>query len=314
MERRIKLKKKFLTLFLAILCTFTSTNFIFAVVHSTSYQPYNIVSHTFDPWALQPQRAPWCFDSCMKIVLKDIQQKNLAHPLGDGFNITNINAIVGAPVPEEEIVHRVFLDNNAIGETGTISNALEEIRNDFLVQTLHFSDYYLGNRDVHEKIAQADIYKKVNVLNSLLGIASEDELNDLWANLNVNTKKMIVQNSPQAVLNRIQQDTNLVAAIHNVNITDIPAYNAFLNAIVAEIETNNRMAILVFQNMNNPQVAHACIAYATIQDGPQLSIAVYNPWGRIFGISNNDSVPFFDINNATGPRSWYLNWCVTFNY
>lgn len=309
------MKKKFLTLFLAILCTFTSTNFIFAVVQHTSYQPYNITSYTFDPWALQPQGAPWCFDTCMKIVLKDYKQKNLAtftEPLTQ--HQININTIINDHLPEEEIVHRVFLDNNAIGETRTISNTLEEIRNDFLVQTLHFSDYYLGNRDVHEKIARADVYKRVNVLNSLLGVASEDELNDLWANLSANTKKMIVQNSPQAVLNRIQQDTNLVAATHNVSITDIPAYYASLNAIVNEIETNNRMVILVFQNINNPQEAHACTAYATVREDQKLSIAVYNPWGRIFGISNNDSSQFFDISNANGPRSWYLIGYVTFNY
>ena len=148
----------------------------------------------------------------------------------------------------------------------------------------------------------------------MLGIASENELNNLWGNLDANTKKMIVQHSPQAVLNRIQQDTNLAAAIHDVNIADIPAYHASLNAIVAEIETNNRMVILGFQNVNNHQVAHACIAYATVRDDSQLNIAVYNPWGRIFGISNNDLFPFYDINNATNPKSWYLSGYVTFNY
>ena len=75
----MKLKKRLLILFLALLCTFSSTNFIFAVVHHTSYQPYGLLFA--DPWALQPQGAPWCFDTCMKIVLKDAQQKNLAHPL-----------------------------------------------------------------------------------------------------------------------------------------------------------------------------------------------------------------------------------------
>ena len=107
-----------------------------------------------------------------------------------------------------------------MGEIGTINNALRGIRNNFLEQTLRFSDYYLGNRAIHERIAHADTPKRVGILNGLLGIALEDELNDLWGNLNANTKKMIVQDSAQAVLTRIQQDTGVIGIIHNVNITN----------------------------------------------------------------------------------------------
>ncbi len=311
MERRIKLKKKLLTLFLAMLYTFTSTNFIFAVVHHTLYQPYNVETNTFEQWAAQPQGAPWCFDSCMKIVLKDVQAKN---PLGGGFNIPNINAIVGAPVPEEEIVHRVLLSNHAIGEIGTINSALEKTRNAFLEQTFHFCDYYLGNRVVHERIRQADVNKRVNVLNGLLGMALNNEMDDLWGHLNANTKKMLVQDSALAVLDQIRQDTNLAGTKRNVDIIHDAAYNAFLNTIVNEIETNNRMVLLIFQSISHPQQLHTCIAYVTVRNDPQLSIAVYNPWGRVFEIRNDNLLRFFDINNEGGPASWYLSEYVTFNY
>ena len=314
MERRIKLKKKFLTLFLAILCTFTSTNFIFAVVHHTSYQPYLLFA---DPWALQPQRAPWCFDSCMKIVLKDAQQKNLSHPLGEGFNIPNINAIVGALVPEEEIVHRVLLSNHAIGEAGKINNAPAEQYQAFVGHITNFFDYYLGNRTVHGRIAVVDNSRKFNLLNGLLGVALEDEMDDLWQHLDANTRKMIVQDSAQAVLNRIQQDTGIIGNIHN--ITSQAEYEAALNNIVTEIETNNRMVILVFQNMNNRQESHACVAYATKRDDTPLhngqEINVFNPWGNLINMTQTDHGPLFNITpTPVAPRSWLLNRYVTFNY
>lgn len=311
----MKLKKKFLTLFLAILCTFSSTNFIFAVVNHTSYQPYGLL--LADPWALQPQGAPWCFDTCMKIVLKDAQQKNLAHPLGDGFNIQNINAIINAPVPEEEIVHRVLLSNHAISETGTINNAPQMYRQTFLGHITNFFDYYLGNKAVHGRIETTDNSRKINLLNGLLGVALGDEMDDLWGNLDINTRKMIVQDSPQAVLHCIQQDIGITGNIHD--ITNQAQYNAALNDIVNEIETNNRMVILVFQNMDNRQESHACIAYSTQRDGtPQNNlqrINVFNPWGNLINMTQANQGPLFDITNNPGAlKNWVLNQYVTFNY
>ena len=268
----MKLKKKFLTLFLAILCTFSSTNFIFAVVNHTSYQPYGLL--VADPWALQPPDAPWCFDTCMKIVLKDAQQKNLVHPLGGGFNIPNINTIVGAPVSEEEIVREVLLNNNAIGEIGTIEHAQQVHRQAFLGHITNFFDYYLGNIAVHQRIGGINDNRKINLLNGLLGVALGNELNDLWGNLDANTRKMIVQESAQVVLNHIQQSTG-VTGISNIianpaadPVANPAAYNAAYNAaipiIAGEID-NDRMVILVFKNIRNPQQAHACVACATLR-------------------------------------------------
>ena len=311
----MKLKKKFLTLFLAILCTFSSTNFIFAVVNHTSYQPYGLL--VADPWALQPPDAPWCFDTCMKIVLKDVQEKNQANPLAGNFNMPNINAIVSAQVPEEEIVRRVLLDNHAMGETDTIKNALGAYRDAFLGHVTNFFDYYLGNRTVHGKVGNIDNMKKINLLNGLLGVALGDEMDDLWGNLDINTRKMIVQDSPQAVLHCIQQDIGITGNIHD--ITNQAQYNAALNDIVNEIETNNRMVILVFQNMDNRQESHACIAYSTQRDGtPQNNlqrINVFNPWENLINMTQANQGPLFDITNNPGAlKNWVLNQYVTFNY
>lgn len=63
----MKLEKRLLILFLALLCTFTFTNLIFAVVHHTTYQIQN------NAWERQPDEATWCFNTCMKIVLRDAQ-------------------------------------------------------------------------------------------------------------------------------------------------------------------------------------------------------------------------------------------------
>lgn len=182
----MKLKKRLLILFLALLCTFTFTNLIFAVTHNTTYLPYGPL--VVDPWATQPLGAPWCFDTCMKIVLKDAQQKNLVNPLGGGFNIQNINTIVGAPVPEE-LVHRVLLNNDAIGEIGTINDAPQAQRQAFLGHITNFFDYYLGNIAVHQRIGGINDNRKINLLNGLLGVALGNELDDLWGNLDANTKK-----------------------------------------------------------------------------------------------------------------------------
>ena len=243
----------------------------------------------------------------MKIVLKDAQQKNSAHPLGEGFNIPNINAIIGTPVPEE-IVHRVLLSNHAIGEAGIINNAPVEHYQAFVEHITNFFDYYLGNRTVHGRIAVVDNSRKFNLLNGSLGVALEDEMDDLWQHLNANTRKMIVQDSAQAVLNRIQQDTGIIGNVHNIT-SQAEYLVAALNNIVAEIETNNRMVILVFQNMNNRQEAHACVAYATKRDDTQQHklqrIYVFNPWGNLINMTQANQGPLFDITNKPGaPKSW----------
>ena len=311
-KRGNEIEEKFLTLFLAILCTFSSTNFIFAVVNHTSYQPYGLL--LADPWALQPQGAPWCFDTCMKIVLKDAQQKNLAHPLGDGFNIQNINAIINAPVPEEEIVREVLLNNNAIGEIGTIEHAQQVHRQAFLGHITNFFDYYLGNRSVHQRIGGINDSRKINLLNGLLGVALGDEMDDLWGNLDINTRKMIVQESAQAVLNHIQQSTG-VTGVSNI-IANPAAYNAAIPIIAGEID-NDRMVILVFKNIRNPQQSHACVACATLRthgNNALEAIGVFNPWGNFIVMNAANPGPFFNIRNVPGAQDWFLNEYITFNY
>ena len=128
---------------------------------------------------------------------------------------------------------------------------------------------------------------------------------------------MIVQDSPQAVLHCIQQDIGITGNIHD--ITNQAQYNAALNDIVNEIETNNRMVILVFQNMDNRQESHACIAYSTQRDGtPQNNlqrINVFNPWGNLINMTQANQGPLFDITNNPGAlKNWVLNQYVTFNY
>ena len=324
MKGGVNLKKRFLTLLLAVLSTFTSTNFIFAAVHHTSYQPCNVGTNAVDPWALQPPDAPWCFDTCMKIVLKDYKQKNIANFTGQlNPQQTNINAIIEAPVPEEEIVHRVLLDNHAMGETDTIKNALGAYRDAFLGHVTNFFDYCLGNRTVHGKVGNIDNMKKIGLLNGLFEVALEDELNDLWSSLDADTRKMIVQETAQAGLNSLQKDTGIVGTIHDINVTsnatDLGEYNTALRAIIDEIETNNRMVVLLFENTNDPQKSHACVAYATKRDDMQpqnlQEMKVYNPWGIPITVDYTNQGPLFDITSALGgQKNWLLNKYVAFNY
>ena len=318
MKGGVNLKKRFLTLFLAVLSTFTFTNFIFAAVHHTSYQPCNVGTNALDPWALQPPDAPWCFDTCMKIVLKDVQEKNQANPLAGNFNMPNINAIVSAQVPEEEIVREVLLNNNAIGEIGTIEHAQQVHRQAFLGHITNFFDYYLGNKAVHGRIETTDNSRKINLLNGLLGVALGEEMDDLWGNLNANTRKMIVQESAQAVLNHIQQSTG-VTGVSNIiadPVANPAAYNAAIPIIAGEID-NDRMVILVFKNIRNPQQSHACVAYATLRtDGNNAleAIGVFNPWGSFIVMNAANPGPFFNIRNVPGSQDWFLNEYITFNY
>lgn len=305
-----------------MLSTFTSTNFIFAAIHHTSYQPCNVGTSAVDPWALQPRKAPWCFDTCMKIVLRDVQEKNRANPLAGNFNMPNINAIVSAQVPEEEIVHRVLLDNHAMGETDTIKDAIDAHRDAFLRYATNFFDYYLGNRTVHGKVGNIDNTRKVGLLNGLLGVALEDELNDLWNSLDSDIKKMIVQDSAQAVLDSIKKDTGIEGTIHYMTDpkNNLSEYNTALHTIANEIETNKRMVILGFQNTDGSQESHVCAAYATQRDDtPQsnlLEIKAFNPWGNPIEINaNTNPGPYFNITTEPGaPKNWLLNTYVTFNY
>lgn len=307
-----------------MLSTFTSTNFIFAVDHYTSYQPYGPLVQYPDTWALQPQGAPWCFDTCMKIVLRDAKEKNQVSHLGGNFDIPAINTIVSVQVPEEEIVHRVLLDNHAMGETDTIKDAIDAHRDAFLWYVTNFFDYYLGNRTVHGKVGNIDNMKKIGLLNGLLEVALEDELNDLWSSLDADTRKMIVQETAQAGLNSLQKDTGIVGTIHDINVTsnatDLGEYNTALRAIIDEIETNNRMVVLLFENTNDPQKSHACVAYATKRDDMQpqnlQEMKVYNPWGNPIEINaNTNPGPYFNITTEPGaPKNWLLGTYVTFNY
>lgn len=209
----------------------------------------------------------------------------------------------------------MFLDNNTIGEIGTISNASLIHRQAFLRAAWSFCDYYLGNRDIHQRIGATNDSRKTKMLNGLLGVALEDELNNLWGNLDANTRKMIVQDSPQAVLDRIQQDTGVTGNMHNVTF-DQAAYNAALRDVVNEIENNNRMVILVFSDVNNPQRSHACIAFVTRRDVTDTTLeelGIFNPWGNYISINQNNYASFFDIGDQAS-RNWVLSRYVTFNY
>lgn len=130
-------------------------------------------------------------------------------------------------------------------------------------------------------------------------------------------KKMIMQESAQKVLNCVQQDTGIIGTIHN--ITNQAQYNAALQTIVTEVDTNNRMVVLIFQNSNNYQQSHACVAYMTQDNAPhpiQRRIIFFNQWGNPLEIdSNTNPGPYFNIsNNPAAPRNWVLNKYVTFNY
>ena len=173
-----------------------------------------------------------------------------------------------------------------------------------------------------------DNMKKIGLLNGLLEVALEDELNDLWSSLDADTKKMIVQESAQAVLDNIQKATGVEGTIHNINVTssatDLGEYNTALQSIVNEIETNKRMVVLLFENTNDPQKSHACIAYATKRNDTQpqmgLEMKVYNPWSNVINVNYANQGPLFDIaaDNTLGPsedlKNWLLNKYVTFNY
>ena len=190
-------------------------------------------------------------------------------------------------------------------------------RQAFLGHITRFFDYYLGNRAVNNRIVNMNDIRKTGLLNGLLGVALADELDDLWGNLDANTKKMIVQDSAQAVLDCVQQGTHIVGNIHD--ITNMAEYNIALNDIVDEIETHDRMVVVVFQNTNDSQDSHACIAYATQRGNPPLStlqrIAIFNPWGNLINMTQLDHGPLFNITNIPGaPRSWVLNKYVAFNY
>ena len=176
---------------------------------------------------------------------------------------------------------------------------------------------------MHGKVGNIDNMKKIGLLNGLLEVALEDELNDLWSSLDADTRKMIVQETAQAGLNSLQKDTGIVGTIHDINVTsnatDLGEYNTALRAIIDEIETNNRMVVLLFENTNDPQKSHACVAYATKRDDMQpqnlQEMKVYNPWGIPITVDYTNQGPLFDITSALGgQKNWLLNKYVTFNY
>lgn len=171
-------------------------------------------------------------------------------------------------------------------------------------------------------MANIDNMKKIGLLNGLLEVALEDELNDLWSSLDVDTRKMIVQDSAQAVLDSIKKDTGIEGTIHYMTDpkNNLSEYNTALHTIANEIETNNRMVVLLFENTNDPQKSHACVAYATQRDDTPrsnlLEIKAFNPWGNPIEINaNTNPGPYFNITTEPGaPKNWLLDTYVTFNY
>jgi len=178
-------------------------------------------------------------------------------------------------------------------------------RQAFFGHITSFFDYYLGNIAVHQRIGGINDNRKIGLLNGLLEVALEDELNDLWSSLGADTKKMIVQESAQAVLDNIQKATG-VAGVSNIIATPVatPAvYNAAIPIIAGEID-NDRMVILVFKNINNPQQSHACIACTTHRtDGNNAleAIRVFKPWGSFIVMSAAKPGSLFNIGNVPGP-------------
>ena len=136
-----------------------------------------------------------------------------------------------------------------MGETDTIKDAIDAHRDAFFWYVTNFFDYYLGNRTVRGKVANIDNMKKIGLLNGLLGVAVEDELNDLWSSLDADTRKMIVQESAQAGLNSLQKDTGIVGTIHDINVTssatDLGEYNIWLFYNMFNINIYNSCTVKV---------------------------------------------------------------------
>lgn len=79
------------------------------------------------------------------------------------------------------------------------------------------------------------------------------------------------------------------------------------------------MVVLFFENTNDSQRSHACVAYATERNDTQpqmgLKMKVYNPWGFPITVDYANQGPLFDIANTSwGKKNWLLNKYVIFNY
>ncbi|MDR0691229.1 MAG: hypothetical protein LBF32_04230 [Streptococcaceae bacterium] len=204
-------------------CVFVFSNVItLAVPVQTTYQPWNgVVAGGSDPFGEQGTY-PWCLMLCMKMVLRDIHDKNtggMAVPAV--VNVGRITTLMSLPDPDpahaadrliiqEELVKELLLDYKTIinypfipttvtvVELGAFDNALN---NFFRNQLGHFSDECKGwlnaigrkcccsprngcmDADLCIEVQNLNIYRKEHLLDGLLACAPRAKLTSLWNDL-----------------------------------------------------------------------------------------------------------------------------------
>jgi hypothetical protein len=340
--------KKMTGVLLAAFCfLFVWSNTVLAANFTTSYGPWinegtesepNMVVES--PFALQRPGYPWCMNTCMKMVLKNALQRHLgtgttllnANGPGEAsIDFAKINALIN---PEDAAIHmpsrydiegkivkNVLLNGKAIGEIGTFSAADAPVQGEFrdLIREL-FGFCLVADKVAEERVKATNTSREFNLLNGLLWSTKGTDLQTLvWEKLNDNTRKMIVQDSPQAVLDTVQHMTSTGAADSGLKgtIVNVADYATALNEIANEIR-EKRMVIVFFRNPADLSESHACVVSGACFDGAGGSLAavgIYNPWGCAV-VTTPTGGSTFNIDTRPGgiKRNWELFQYVKFNY
>lgn len=299
------MKKLLKTIMLIFISINILANVTFATDYTTSYCPAK------DALAKQPEGAPWCLFTCMKIVLKDISEKHKSNPSSSERN-AKINSIL-INIPEINMLEKVFVKNCATIKMDNLNKFSPTQRSKMRIamQQLFDKDVVTTKKT---KWQELNLENSGLLYNGLMNLETESELRGLLTGMRLtddNVKKMFGQKSDRGLLDIVCNDIGLKYEIKDAQKN----YTECFQDIIKQIKDCRRMVIIIFRNPINVTEQHACLAYKC-DDSFFSNVFVFNPWGNEILINAYSTPSLININSNTGQEQmlWKIVNYITFDY